>query len=91
MPIRSTAHLAELDRRSILHPNLPGTVDERLVMVSGDGCRLRDADGREYLDATGGLWLAQVGHGRPELGRSPRRCAACWSGSARTGRVRGAA
>src|SRR5579872_7401331 len=36
-------------------------------MVSGEGCRLTDADGREYLDATGGLWLAQVGHGRAEL------------------------
>ncbi|MFI0370593.1 aspartate aminotransferase family protein [Actinomadura sp. 1N219] len=67
MPTRSTAHLAELDRRSILHPNLPGTVDERIVMASGEGCRLRDTEGREYLDATGGLWLAQVGHGRPEL------------------------
>ena len=28
---------------------------------------VRDADGREYLDATGGLWLAQVGHGRREI------------------------
>jgi PLP-dependent transaminase len=37
------------------------------VIASGRGCRLTDADGREYLDATGGLWLAQVGHGRAEL------------------------
>ena len=36
-------------------------------MVEGDGCRLRDAEGREYLDATGGLWLAQIGHGRREI------------------------
>jgi len=36
-------------------------------MVTGRGSRLRDARGREYLDATGGLWLAQVGHGRSEL------------------------
>ena len=36
-------------------------------MVEGDGCRLRDAEGREYLDATGGLWLAQIGHGRAEI------------------------
>ncbi len=63
----SAVDWAKLDRRRILHPNLPGAVDERVVMVEGRGCRLYDADGREYLDATGGLWLAQVGHGRQEL------------------------
>jgi adenosylmethionine-8-amino-7-oxononanoate aminotransferase len=42
-------------------------VTERVVMVSGKGCRLTDAAGRTYLDATGGLWLAQIGHGRSEL------------------------
>ena len=36
-------------------------------MVKGTGVRLEDADGRRYLDATGGLWCAQVGHGRHEL------------------------
>lgn len=59
--------LAQRDRQMLVHPYLPGDVDERVVMASGDGCRLRDVDGREYLDATGGLWLAQVGHGRAEL------------------------
>jgi adenosylmethionine-8-amino-7-oxononanoate aminotransferase len=59
--------LAELDRRLLIHPYLSGAVKERVVMTEGDGCRLRDASGREYLDATGGLWLAQVGHGRREL------------------------
>ena len=59
--------LAELDRRVLIHPYLPGAVEERVVMTEGSGCRLRDAAGREYLDATGGLWLAQVGHGRSEI------------------------
>ena len=59
--------LAQRDRRVLIHPYLPGAVDERVVMTEGNGCRLRDADGREYLDATGGLWLAQVGHGRAEI------------------------
>jgi putrescine aminotransferase len=36
-------------------------------MTEGSGCRLRDVEGREYLDATGGLWLAQIGHGRSEI------------------------
>jgi putrescine aminotransferase len=59
--------LEATDRRRIIHPYLPGGTEERVVMVRGEGCELWDAGGRRYLDATGGLWLAQVGHGRAEL------------------------
>src|ERR1039458_8189500 len=59
--------LAARDRNTIIHPYLAPGFTERVVMVEGKGCRLRDADGREYLDATGGLWLAQIGHGRAEI------------------------
>ncbi len=59
--------LISIDRECVLHPLLSSEVSDRVVMVSGDGCTLTDAGGREYLDATGGLWLAQVGHGRAEL------------------------
>jgi putrescine aminotransferase len=58
---------ADLDRKLIVHPYLPASFEERVVITEGSGCRLRDADGREYLDATGGLWLAQIGHGREEI------------------------
>lgn len=61
------SELIQADRSSVLHPLLAGAVADRVVITSGDGCRLTDAAGREYLDATGGLWLAQVGHGRAEL------------------------
>ncbi|MEU5098163.1 aspartate aminotransferase family protein [Streptomyces sp. NPDC020996] len=61
------ARLLRLDREHIIHPYLPGTATERVVMTEGSGCRLTDSEGRSYLDATGGLWLAQVGHGRAEL------------------------
>lgn len=61
------AELVSVDRECVLHPLLSSDVTDRVVMVSGNGCGLTDAAGREYLDATGGLWLAQVGHGRPEL------------------------
>ena len=64
---RTAEELAALDRARIIHPYLPSSIEERVVMVEGDGCRLRDAEGREYLDATGGLWLAQIGHGRREI------------------------
>ncbi|MGV9625369.1 aminotransferase family protein [Streptomyces sp. NPDC003487] len=61
------ADLTRLDRAHIIHPYLPGSASERVVMTSGSGCRLTDTEGRSYLDATGGLWLAQIGHGRTEL------------------------
>ena len=31
------------------------------------GRRVWDADGNEYVDATAGLWFANVGHGRAEI------------------------
>ena len=59
--------LESVDRAHIIHPYLPSSVTERVIMTGGDGCNLTDAQGREYLDATGGLWLAQIGHGREEI------------------------
>ena len=59
--------LESVDRAHIIHPYLPSSVTERVIMTGGDGCSLTDAQGREYLDATGGLWLAQIGHGREEI------------------------
>ena len=45
-----------------------GKVDgHELVLTRGEGCRVWDADGNEYLDATAGLWFVNVGHGRAEI------------------------
>ena len=45
-----------------------GKVDgHELVLARGEGCRIWDDDGNEYLDATAGLWFANVGHGRVEI------------------------
>lgn len=59
--------LIQRDRDLLIHPYLATSTTERVVMREGSGCRLLDVEGREYLDATGGLWLAQVGHGRAEI------------------------
>ena len=69
-PTRTLSELAELDRAHLIHPNLSGAVEERCVLVRGEGCLLWDADGTEYLDATGGLWLCQIGHGRREIAKA---------------------
>lgn len=59
--------LYALDRKHLVHPHLNIGVQERTIFNRGKGCTLWDVDGREYLDATGGLWLAQIGHGREEM------------------------
>lgn len=38
-----------------------------LVLASGDGSWVTDADGNRYLDATAALWFAQIGYGRREI------------------------
>ncbi|MFE6098573.1 aspartate aminotransferase family protein [Streptomyces laurentii] len=66
-PAPAPEALAATDRARLVHPFLPAAQDKRVVMVEGEGCRLRDAEGRTYLDATAGMWLCQVGHGRAEI------------------------
>lgn len=38
-----------------------------LLLDRGEGSHLWDTDGRRYLDATAGLWYANVGYGREEI------------------------
>ena len=37
------------------------------VIVRGEGHKIWDAQGREYIDGLAGLFTVQVGHGRTEL------------------------
>ena len=56
------------DREHVIHPQfVPDEKSRTRIMVRGSGYRLQDSEGRSYLDATGGLWCAQIGHGRSEL------------------------
>jgi adenosylmethionine-8-amino-7-oxononanoate aminotransferase len=41
--------------------------EDYLEIVRGEGCRVWDADGRRYLDATASLWYCAAGHGRREI------------------------
>lgn len=68
-PARTAAEFEELDRRHLIHPHQQGYRPDRRIIVRGRGSMVWDADGRELLDVTGGgNWVAQVGHGRRELG-----------------------
>lgn len=41
--------------------------DGEFVITRGEGCYVWDTEGARYIDATAGLWYANVGHGRAEL------------------------
>ncbi|MFI5689738.1 aspartate aminotransferase family protein [Streptomyces sp. NPDC051636] len=62
-----TAAWVQADRDRLIHPNLPAGRTDRLVMVEGRGCYVRDSTGRSYLDAAAVLGMMQVGHARPEI------------------------
>jgi len=44
-----------------------GRPDAPIVWARGEGARIWDVEGNEYVDGTCGLWQCAVGHGRPEL------------------------
>jgi adenosylmethionine-8-amino-7-oxononanoate aminotransferase len=68
------SRLADLDARHVLHPHaVVGRPRPPVVFVEGRGARIRDEDGKWYVDGTCGLWVCPVGHGRPELAEAARR------------------
>ena len=46
---------------------MASVLGDRLTVVAGHGAQIETADGRTLLDATAGLWHANIGHGRAEL------------------------
>ncbi|WP_208597676.1 aminotransferase family protein [Desulfogranum mediterraneum] len=44
---------------------------EQMIVVAGEGLRIRDIRGNEFLDATsGGVWSVMVGYGRESIARA---------------------
>lgn len=59
------------NRAPLCHPFSPLTVSGSpgrvLVLTEGEGCKVRDAEGKEYVDACGGLWNLHLGLGNTEV------------------------
>src|SRR5256885_17097364 len=55
---RESRHILQLYRRA------------PVTFVRGQGVRLYDADGREYLDLLSGIGVASLGHAHPALARA---------------------
>jgi acetylornithine/N-succinyldiaminopimelate aminotransferase len=59
----SLAALQELERTSVIHSYARLPVE----LVRGDGARLWDVDGNEYLDFLCGISVTNLGHGHPRV------------------------
>ncbi len=69
--VSSKSELLARDLAHLIHPlHSPALHKSAHVWVRGEGARLFDADGKEYLDGLGGLWNVNVGHGRKELAQA---------------------
>ncbi len=64
------------DRKYVWHHltnHKPFEQNDPLVIVKGEGMRVWDAKGNEYLDAvSGGVWTVNVGYGRTEIADAVR-------------------
>src|SRR5436853_4629043 len=68
--------LARLDHRYIWHPFTQmrdWLKREPIVIVEGEGAVLRDARGREYLDANSSIWTNLHGHNHPRINAAIER------------------
>lgn len=67
-----TASLIAADKAHLWHPFTQmktwcGPDHDPLVLVGGDGARLRDSDGREYIDGNSSIWTNIHGHRHPTI------------------------
>lgn len=65
-------NLSILDKKHLWHPFTPSRdwcapEHEPLMLVSGNGCLLRDQHGREYLDGNSSIWTNIHGHNHPVI------------------------
>jgi adenosylmethionine-8-amino-7-oxononanoate aminotransferase len=68
--------LAKLDRQFVWHPFTQmrdWLKREPVVIVAGKGAVLRDAHGREYLDANSSIWTNLHGHNHPRINSAIQR------------------
>jgi adenosylmethionine-8-amino-7-oxononanoate aminotransferase len=59
------AHGTPLPR--FLHPFAKPTRERFITVARGEGARIYDIDGNEYIDGMASLWYCAIGHGRAEM------------------------
>src|SRR5215213_9241139 len=66
----SRAELLAWDREIVWHAFTQMAEYEPLVFERGQGCKLYDVDGREYIDGVSSLWCNLHGHRHPTIDRA---------------------
>jgi taurine-pyruvate aminotransferase len=70
----SPTDIADIDRDCVWHhlvQHKPFETNAPMIIVEGNGMRVRDSRGNEYLDATsGGVWCVNVGYGRESIAKA---------------------
>lgn len=75
----TNADIAAMDRNAVLHPftNLKDFASGKLgpptIVETGHGIRIRDTDGRTYIDGFAGLYCVNIGYGRREVAEAIAR------------------
>jgi L-2,4-diaminobutyrate transaminase len=65
--------LEEMDRQSVVHPFThlkdysEGALGDPRIVETGQGVRITDQKGRQYIDGFAGLYCVNVGYGRSEI------------------------
>lgn len=71
--INPSAAIGAMDRGAVIHPFthlkdfVQGKLGEPTIVDSGEGVRIRDSNGREYIDGFAGLYCVNIGYGRTEV------------------------
>jgi L-2,4-diaminobutyrate transaminase len=78
MTMVNIAEVAEMDRRTVLHPftylkDYASGAVEPTIVETGKGVRIQDATGREYIDGFAGLYCVNIGYGRTEVAEAIAR------------------
>ena len=55
------------DLPRFLHPFAKPSREKFITVARGEGARIFDVDGREYIDGMASLWYCAVGHGRADM------------------------
>jgi L-2,4-diaminobutyrate transaminase len=73
---RANYSLEDMDRNSLFHPltSIAALMEKGpQIMAEARGVRLRDHNGREFVDCSGGLWCVNIGYGRSEIAEAAKQ------------------
>ena len=79
LDVKENYSLEEMDRQSLFHPST--SIADHLangptIISSASGVRVRNHQGRDFIDCGAGLWCVNIGYGRAELGEAAAKAMA---------------